>query len=87
MIHISRRQIETVGCAMKLQVSYYKDTDTLSFWNGEPSSTADDVADDLLVDYNANGEAVGFTLEHAAETLLPLLKAVAEAAEVAREST
>ena len=61
---------------MKLRISYYGDTDTLSFWNGEPASAADDVAENLIVDYDAAGEAVGFTLDHAAELLLPLLMAV-----------
>lgn len=85
---------------MKLRISYYGDTDTLSLWNGEPASAADDVAENLIVDYDAAGEAVGFTLDHAAELLLPLLTAVkdgksgkavgavktaAELAELARE--
>ena len=61
---------------MKLRISYYGDTDTLSLWNGEPASAADDVAENLIVDYDAAGEAVGFTLDHAAELLLPLLTAV-----------
>ena len=64
---------------MKLRVSYYKDTDTLSLWNGEPASEADDVADNLIVDYDAAGDVVGFTLEHAAKLLLPILKAAAQA--------
>ena len=60
---------------MKLRISYYGDTDTLSLWNGEPASAADDVAENLIVDYDAAGDAVGFTLDHAAELLLPLLTA------------
>ena len=60
---------------MKLRISYYSDTDTLSLWNGAPASAADDVAENLIVDYDAAGEAVGFTLDHAAELLLPLLTA------------
>ena len=60
---------------MKLRISYYGDTDTLSLWNGEPASAADDVADNLIVDYDAAGDAVGFTLDHAAELLLPILTA------------
>ncbi len=58
---------------MKLQVAYFEDTDTLSLWNGQPASHADDVSENLIVDYNGAGEAVGFTLEHAAELLLPIL--------------
>ena len=72
---------------MKLRVSYYKDTDTLSLWNGVPAWSADDVADNLLVDYNADGEAVGFTLEHAAEILLPILQAATQANEEAKEDS
>ena len=60
---------------MKLRISYYGDTDTLSLWNGATASAADDVAENLIVDYDAAGEAVGFTLDHAAELLLPLLTA------------
>ena len=52
---------------MKLRIDYCEDTDTLSLWNGEPASYGDDVADNLIVDYDAGGEAVGFTLEHAAK--------------------
>ena len=63
---------------MKLRISYYSDTDTLSLWNGVPASAADDVAENLIVDYDAAGEAVGFTLDHAAELLLPLLTALGE---------
>ena len=66
---------------MKLRISYYGDTDTLSFWNGEPASAADDVAENLIVDYDAAGDAVGFTLDHAAELLLPLLTAARPAAQ------
>ena len=66
---------------MKLRISYYGDTDTLSLWNGEPASAADDVAENLIVDYDAAGDAVGFTLDHAAELLLPLLTAARPAAQ------
>ncbi|MDE2841950.1 MAG: hypothetical protein OXN21_01070 [Chloroflexota bacterium] len=59
---------------MKLDVSCYEETDTLSFWDREPAQSADDIADNPLVNYNANGEAVGYTLDHAAEILLPILQ-------------
>lgn len=65
---------------MQLRIAYYGDTDTLSLWNGAPASAADDVADNLIVDYDAAGDAVGFTLDHAAELLLPLLTAARPAA-------
>ena len=72
---------------MKLTVSYYEDTDTLSFWNGVPAKSADDVADNLFVDYNADGEAVGIALEHAAEILLPILQAAMKASEESKGSS
>ena len=54
---------------MKLDVYYDSDTDTLSLWNGQPASGGADVAENLTVDLDAEGEAVGFTLEHASEVL------------------
>ena len=54
---------------MKLKAQYDKETDTLSLWNGKPASEADDVAENLVVDFDNEGEVVGFTLEHAAEFL------------------
>ena len=58
---------------MKLDISYYSDTDTLSVWNGKPAREADDVAENLTIDLEASGSPVGLTLEHAAELLLPFL--------------
>lgn len=69
-----------MGETMKLKVSYFKDTDTLSLWNGEPASEGGDVAENLIADYNSEGDAVGFTLEHAAEILVPILAAAEETA-------
>ena len=64
-----------MGETMKLRIDYCKDTDTLSLWNEHPASHADDVAENLIADYDSEGDAVGFTLEHAAELLLPILTA------------
>ena len=58
---------------MKLIVDYCPETDTLSIWNGTPASSGADVSEDLIADLDAEGNAVGFTLEHAAELLSPLL--------------
>ena len=58
---------------MKLQIHYDSETDTLSLWNGHPASEADDVAEYLVADFNGEGDVVGFTLEHAAELLGPVL--------------
>ena len=54
---------------MKLDVYYDGETDTLSLWNGRPAVSGADVAENLTVDLDAKGEAVGFTLEHASDTL------------------
>ena len=54
---------------MKLNVYYDGETDTLSLWNGRPATEGADVAENLTVDLDADGEAVGFTLEHASEIL------------------
>ena len=70
---------------MKLKIDYCQDSDTLSLWNGQPASTGDDVADYLVVDYDSAGDAVGFTLENAAELLLPILMAAKEKAAATAE--
>ena len=70
---------------MQLRIAYYGDTDTLSLWNGAPASAAEDVADHLIVDYDAAGDAVGFTLDHAAELLLPLLTAAKQSAQDSKD--
>ena len=54
---------------MKLNVYYDGETDTLSLWNGRPAAAGADVAENLTVDLDEEGEAVGFTLEHASDTL------------------
>lgn len=72
-----------MGETMKLRIDYCKDTDTLSLWNEQPASHADDVAENLIADYNSEGDAVGFTLEHAAEILVPILAAAEETAKAA----
>ncbi len=69
-----------MGETVKLKIDYCKDTDTLSLWNGEPASHAADVADNLTADYDSRGDAVGFTLENAAELLLPILTTAKQSA-------
>lgn len=70
----------------KLILSYFKDADTLSLWNGRPASEGGDliatgalipsngednaVTVDIIADYDADGRVVGFTIEHATELLL-----------------
>ena len=58
---------------MKLEIYYDSETDTLSLWNGQPADDGADVAENLTVDFNGEGEVVGFTLEHAAELLTQFL--------------
>ena len=58
---------------MKLSIYYDKETDTLSLWNGQLASEGADVADSLTADFDAEGEVVGFTLEHAASMLRSVL--------------
>ncbi|MXY20598.1 MAG: DUF2442 domain-containing protein [Dehalococcoidia bacterium] len=58
---------------MKLDIYYDSTTDTLSLWNGRPANEGADVAENLIVDFGRDGEVVGFTLDHAAESLGPFL--------------
>jgi uncharacterized protein YuzE len=51
--------------AMNLSICYDSETDILSLWNGRPADEGADIAENL----NAEGDVVGFTLEHAAELL------------------
>ena len=62
-----------MGYAVKLEIYYDSETDTLSLWNGHPASEADDVAEHLVADFDGEGEVVGFTLEHAAKLLVPAI--------------
>ena len=57
----------------KLDVFYCKETDTLDIGNGSPAGYGADVSENLIANSNDEGEVVGFTLEHAAELLLPFL--------------
>jgi len=61
---------------VKLEIYYDPETDTLSLWNGQPGNEGADVAENLTVDLDSDGEVVGFTLEHAAELLKPALDAL-----------
>lgn len=73
-----------------LNVYYDRETDTLSLWNGRPASEGADVADNLTADFDAEGEVVGFTLEHAVDVLGSVLAEspidTADALPVATES-
>ena len=57
-----------------LLIDYWPVSDTLHLWNGRPASREQVVADTLIAELDAEGEAVGFTLEHAAAQLRPFLR-------------
>ena len=60
-----------------LLIDYWPVSDTLRLWNGRPASREQVVADTLVAELDAEGEAVGFTLERAAKQLRPFLPNVA----------
>ena len=60
---------------MKLDIYYDSETDTLSLWNGRPATEGADVAENLVADFDDDGEVVGFTLDHASELLASILNA------------
>ena len=64
---------------MKTEVNYFKESDMLSLWTGKPAAEAEEIADGVIVDFDAEGNVVGFTLEHAAEILHPMLEAYLKA--------
>lgn len=70
-----RRKVGQLGYLedVPLLIDYWPDTDTLRLWNGRPVSREQVVADTLIAELDAEGEAVGFTLEQAAGQLRPFL--------------
>ena len=56
-----------------LLVDYWPVSDTLRLWNGREQTMRQVVADTLIAELDAEGEAVGFTLEQAAGQLRPFL--------------
>jgi uncharacterized protein YuzE len=65
-----------------LRVSYFSEYDILDLWNEEGASIGWDVGENLLVfSRDDEGEEIkGFTLEHAAEILLPCLSGSSQTA-------
>ncbi len=66
----------------KLRIGYFSETDTLDMWNEEGASFGWDVSETLVsfsIDYDGK-EIKGFTLEHAAEILLPCLSGSSQTA-------
>ena len=76
---IVNRKVEQKGYLedVPLLIEYNTVSDTLHLWNGRPASREQVVADTLIAELDAEGEAVGFTLERAAAQLRPFLLGVA----------
>ena len=59
---------------MKPVVKYFEDTDTLSVdLSSRPAAEAEEVAEDVIIDFDGDGRVVGFTIEHASRLLEPAL--------------
>jgi hypothetical protein len=69
----SHGQLGKAAGGQELTVAYCKETDTLDLQNPVPVKDGEDVSADLVVFYGDADELVRFTLEHAAEFLLPCL--------------
>lgn len=58
---------------MKPVVKYFEDTDTLSVdLAPRPAAEAEEVAEDVIIDFDSDGNVVGFTIEHASRLLPPI---------------
>ena len=62
-----------MGRAMSIDVQYSADSDTLLLWTGAPAADAEEVADGVFVDFDADGNVVGIRLERATVLLRPML--------------
>lgn len=60
---------------MSIDVQYFADSDTLSLRTGAPAAEAAEVAEGVVVEFDADGNVVGFRLERAAALLWPILNA------------
>ena len=56
-----------------LTIDYCVELDTLSFRNSNPVSYSETVVQHCIAHLDAEGDPVGFTLEKASESILPLL--------------
>ena len=57
-------------------VTYTPETQTLVIDTGKPSDVGEEIANDLVVFYDAENNAVGFTMESAEILLKPFVDAV-----------
>ena len=60
---------------MSIDVRYFANSDALSLWTGAPAAEAEEIAEGVIVDFDAEGNVVGFTLERASALLQPMLDA------------
>lgn len=58
---------------MSVDIQYFADSDTLSLWTGAPAVEAREIAEGVVVDFDAYGRVVGFTLKRAGALLRPML--------------
>lgn len=59
--------------AMKLEIQYFPQTDTLYIGGAGIANDGYDIAENLIAHVRDDGEVVGITLEHAADVLAPHL--------------
>ena len=53
-----------------MKLHYYPETDSLYIeLNGRPSADSHEVADNLVIDFDAAGDVVGIDIEHASRKL------------------
>ena len=64
---------------MKLEVSYFSDTDTLWLSNGLPTPVGEDISENVIVFFDMEmSQPNGVLIEHAAESVLPVLQVEVE---------
>lgn len=53
-----------------MRLEYFRDTDTLYIQlRNVPGADAQEVAEDIVLDYDATGEVVGIEIEHASQRI------------------
>jgi hypothetical protein len=70
-----------MGEAMKLEIKYHPESDTLWLGNGLPTPNGEDVADYVTAFFDDDDQPNAVMIENAAELLLPILKAATESSE------
>ncbi len=67
-----------------LEILYDPETDTLDLWNGLTASIGDDIAENVIVFFDNEGQYNGVTIEYAAKLLVPYLTGAKETASVGK---